>query len=79
MENRDVNLIIEDVKMNIVNELNNSNLPISVAYYILKDVMNELSNNYDNYIKQARRQEQVAMTKEPPAPEENIPSENEDN
>lgn len=76
---RDINLVIEDLKMDIIDKLNQSNLPISIAYYVLKDVMNELSINYDNYITQARKQEQVNAAIQSAKPEDAPSEENEDN
>ena len=76
---RDINLVIEDLKMDIIDKLNQSNLPISIAYYVLKDVMNELSINYDNYITQARKQEQVNAAIQAAKPEDAPSEENEDN
>lgn len=73
-ENRDVNLTIEDLKGQIVNAINQSGLPISVAYYVTKDIMAELEINYRNYLSQAYRQEGQAAAANQDT-EENIPQE----
>lgn len=57
MNNRDVNLIIEDLRTNCIDLINRSGLPISVAYYVFKDVMRELEDSKENYITRAREQE----------------------
>lgn len=61
---RDINLVIEDVKAQIIDTINHSGLPISVVYYIMKDVMYDLDANYTNYIEQARKQLQMAAPAE---------------
>ena len=43
---KDINLIIEDFKQSVFDSANQSNLPISVVYYVLKDVMNEVESEY---------------------------------
>ena len=40
--NKDINLIIEEFKQGLVNSVNQSNLPLAVCYYVMKDVFNEL-------------------------------------
>ena len=41
-----LNLQIEQFKKNIYNVLNNSNLLIGTAYYVMKDVLYDLEKNY---------------------------------
>ena len=60
---KDINLIIEDFKQSIFDSANQSNLPISVVYYVLKDVMNEVESEYTNYINQARTRERAEARK----------------
>ena len=69
MEERDVNLIVEEVKAQVINTLNQSGLPVSVVYYIMKDVMNGLDATYNDYIKQAYNREQQQMNRPAPAEE----------
>lgn len=54
---RDINLIIEETKQSVINTLNKSNLPISIIYYIMRDLMNETSESYTSYINQAYKKE----------------------
>ena len=54
---RDINLIIEETKQSVINTLNKSNLPISIIYYIMRDLMNETSESYTGYINQAYKKE----------------------
>lgn len=54
---KDINLQIEDLKNDCVNLINQSGLPISVAYYLFKDIMVDLQTSYENYLKQARIEE----------------------
>lgn len=53
--NKDINLIIEEFKQGLVNSVNQSNLPLAVCYYVMKDVFNELVSTYENYIKQVQQ------------------------
>lgn len=62
---RDINLQIEEFKQTIVDTVNHSGLPISVAYYILKDIMNDFTDSYKNYLEQAsRREKQEALQRQ---------------
>ena len=63
---RDINLIIEETKQNIIRSLNESGLPVSVMYYIMRDIMTETSEEYQRYInrayaKEREQQEQAAL------------------
>lgn len=41
-----INQQIENTRQELINTLNNSQLPIGIAYYILKDIMTEVDNMY---------------------------------
>lgn len=69
--NQDVNLIIDDFKKSMVATINNSGLPISIVYYICKDIMNDITMNYDAYLEKARAQ--LAASMPAPAPADNEP------
>ena len=45
-----MNLQIFDLIQNIRNTLTNSNLPIGVVYYIIKDVYNEIEQLYQQQV-----------------------------
>lgn len=45
-----MNIQIEETRKTLVNDINNSGLPVGVALYILKDVMHELENAYNTVI-----------------------------
>lgn len=66
---RDINLIIEETKLNIVKTINKSGLPISVIYYIMRDIMTETSEEYQRQINRAytkeREQQEQAASAEP--------------
>lgn len=57
---KDINLQIEEFRQTIIDTVNRSGLPISVAYYILKDVMIDFTDSYKNYLDQAKRREEDA-------------------
>ncbi len=59
MEN-DINISIEEFKLNIIKLLNNSNMPIGIMYYIMKDVFGELTEEYQNYLNTATKKLQEA-------------------
>lgn len=47
-EIRGINLQIDNFKTEMVNLINESNLPIAVVYYVLKDVFLEVESLYNN-------------------------------
>ena len=51
-----INLVIEDFKQSVFDNLNNLRLPPSVSYYVMKDIFNEVEAGYIGYINQARRE-----------------------
>lgn len=61
---KNINLIIEDTKSQIINTINNSGLPISVIYYLMSDVYKRLDVEYKSYIEQAKLEEKRQALKE---------------
>lgn len=61
---RNINLIIEDIKSQIINIINSSGLPISVIYYLMSDVYKKLDIEYKSYIEQAKLEEKRQALKE---------------
>lgn len=65
-EVRGINLQIDNFKTEMVNFINESNLPIAVVYYVLKDVLLEVervynqaaSAEYQDFCEQAIKEEQ---------------------
>lgn len=47
-----MNIQIEQTKQNLVNNINNSGLPVGVALLIVKDILRELEFNYNQIIMQ---------------------------
>ena len=41
---------LNNLKNNIAQIINNSNLPIDAVYYVMKDIMNELTTVYNRQI-----------------------------
>ena len=39
---KNINLIIEDIKSQIINTINSSGLPISIIYYLMSDIYKQL-------------------------------------
>lgn len=61
---KNINLIIEDIKSQIINTINNSGLPISIIYYLMSDVYKKLDVEYKSYIEQAKLEEKRQALKE---------------
>lgn len=61
---KNINLIIEDIKSQIINTINNSGLPISIIYYLMSDIYKKLEVEYKSYIEQAKLEEKRQALKE---------------
>lgn len=61
---KNINLIIEDIKSQIINTINNSGLPISIIYYLMSDIYTKLDVEYKSYIEQAKLEEKRQALKE---------------
>ena len=61
---KNINLIIEDIKSQIINTINNSGLPISIIYYLMSDIYTKLDVEYKSYIEQAKLEEKRQVLKE---------------
>ena len=61
---KNINLIIEDIKSQIINTINSSGLPISVIYYLMSDIYKKLDVEYKSYIEQAKLEEKRQAFKE---------------
>lgn len=55
-----MNLDVEKLRKEIVRAVNNSNLPVSVIYYLMKDLFNDISIMYQ----QSLLEEQKQLTEE---------------
>lgn len=57
---------MEDLRDELINLINNSNLPIEGVYYIFKDVFRELTDQYSLVLKERREKKDSdeAITKE---------------
>ena len=56
---KDINLQIEEFRQTIIDTVNRSGLPISVAYYILKDVFNTVESDYYAYLNDAAKKQRA--------------------
>lgn len=56
----------------LCNVLNESPMPISIKYFILKDLINEIQFLYDNYCKQLQQQQQLKLSEEEEEQKENV-------
>ena len=59
-----INIKTEEFKQNLYNLINQSNLPISNVYYVMKDVFKELEGIYLNTLQQERIRRQKTKKEE---------------
>lgn len=59
---QDINLVIEQFKQDIFQRCQDAQLPISIIYYVMKDLFKEIESDYINYVnKAAAREQQMKM------------------
>ena len=58
------NLKIDNLKNMIIRDINFSNLPIGIAYYILKDIFNEITKLYNEQVEKEYKEFCDLMNKE---------------
>lgn len=58
---RDINLVIEDFRQNLIKQCNEAGLPASVVYYVFKDVFNLVEDQYRDYLEEASAKEQERL------------------
>lgn len=49
--NMSMNTLVNILKENMTNVINNSQVPIGVVYYVLKDLLSEVEDVYDKALK----------------------------
>ena len=50
------NTYLHDFRNNIINTVNDSGLPVGVVYYIMKDILNDIQNAYENTLKKEKEE-----------------------
>ena len=58
------NLKCDDFKQEIIKKINNSQLPITIIYYIIKDLFNQIEKQYYGTINELKLQNQKIETLE---------------
>lgn len=58
---QDINLVIEQFKQDIFQRCQDAQLPISIIYYVMKDLFKEIESDYINYVNKAAREQQMKM------------------
>lgn len=66
-----MNLQIENVRQDIIDVINNSQLPIGVIYYLFKDISKEVANEYNKTLMLEQQQKQQEEEKQQDIKEEN--------
>lgn len=69
-----VNYSIENFRQNVYELINNSQMPIGIAYFIFKDIFADITAAYQNAVQQ-EAQEAMAAAQEAAAPAEEAPTE----
>ncbi len=59
-----MNLQIENVRQNIIDVINNSQLPIGVIYYLFKDISKEVADEYKRSLSFEQQQKKEQELKE---------------
>jgi len=69
-------MILNDLRVNITKVLNQSGLSIDVIYYVMKDIMNEVTSLYNQQLQLEREQNAAAAqeSKEEVQEEQAVPS-----
>ena len=75
-DTRGFDLRVENFRTQLIQSLNNSNLPISIILYILKELCNEASLEYDRIVNQQYKEFCEEAKKELQTEEENSSSSN---
>lgn len=60
-----INLQIENFRNELYNLVANNGLPISIVYYIYKNIGQELENTYFNVLNDISKRQVEAMTQQP--------------
>lgn len=63
-ENMNINFALEQFKQNLLNIINNCNLPIGVAYLIVKDIYISLEREYFKILKIEEQETEQAVVLE---------------
>lgn len=58
------NTIIENLRQNLINDINNSQLPVGIVYYVAKDVFTEIERGYKNALDSEKQTEKTEEAKE---------------
>lgn len=51
-----LNTLMEDLQNKLINDINNSQLPVGIVYYIAKDVFSQIENEYQRTLKEEQEQ-----------------------
>lgn len=58
---QDINITMEQFKYNIITTVNQNGLPIGITYYVLKDVFEEITAQYQRYINETMEKQRQEM------------------
>lgn len=59
-----LNTLIEKLHQNLINDINSSQLPVGIIYYVAKDVFSEIEKGYQNALSQENKKVEVVNDSE---------------
>lgn len=62
--NENFNLKVEELKENIINIINNSGLPISVIYYVYKNILKDIEMEYFRVLQEQQQHQKKGQKQE---------------
>lgn len=62
--NENFNLKVEELKENIINIINNSGLPISVIYYVYKNILKDIEMEYFRVLHEQQQHQKKGQKQE---------------
>ena len=59
-----LNTLMEDLQQKLINDINNSQLPVGIVYYIAKDVFSQVEKEYQRTLKEEQNESKNSNTTE---------------
>lgn len=52
-----LNTLMEDLQNKLINDINNSQLPVGIIYYVAKDVFSQVEKEYQRILQEEQKQD----------------------
>lgn len=59
-------MLLDDFKNNIIKNIQESNLPIDAIYFVLRDIMHEVIDNYNQVLEQEKNAKMAVQAEKQP-------------